>query len=149
MYCKIFKIVTGDIIIGVIEEEEINYESPTITIFDPIKVEVVRIQTATAFMDTIIVKPLLPMSSQEYIIIRTQHIIYDSFVSENYVKQYMEFVESKNSAIAQEPQKEDNSIFSSGTPNSRNDIPSENHLDLTEPDDEEVFDEQPTKRTYH
>lgn len=149
MYCKIFKIVTGDIIIGVIEEEEINYESPTITIFDPIKVEVVRIQTPTAFMDTIIVKPLLPMSSQEYIIIRTQHIIYDSFVSENYVKQYMEFVESKNSAIAQEPQKEDNSIFSSGTPNSRNDIPSENHLDLTEPDDEEVFDEQPTKRTYH
>jgi hypothetical protein len=158
MYCKIFKFITGELVIGVTEEEEIDFNALTTVIFDPIKVELVRVQAQNSFFDTIVIKPLLPMTDQDFVIIRTQSIVYDGMLGESYIQQYRDFVETKAESLKnrQTSAEPDNLIFNSNkteddTENSE--VPPENHLDLTDIDEEDPFDDYfppvPSKPTFH
>jgi hypothetical protein len=158
MYCKIFKFITGELVIGITEEEEIDYNSTKTIIFDPIKVEMIRVQAQNSFYDTIIIKPLLPMTDQDYVIIRTQSIVYDGILAASYVQQYRDFIESKSENIKnkQTEQEPDTLVFNTDRPKAEQDNASlltDEPPDLTDIDEEDPLDDHfpsiPSKPTLH
>lgn len=151
MLCKLFQLTTGEMIVGMVEEEVTDYTQYTITISQPIKIETIRMSAQGTFFDSYIMKPLIPMSNQDYVEIMTDCIVFDVVVKPHYEKQYKLYIQAKDMAAQMQEQQDDDDSFDPFAQSTQQPDHNDNFIDLSENYDDEESEEhyEKPKRTLH
>lgn len=135
MFCRVIQLDTGDMIIGMIEDEYVDFSKYTVCVFDPVKLDSVRMQQNGMVYESFIMKTWLPMMEANYVHIQTSKVVFDTPVKAMYEEQYRLYIEAKN---VPKQSHEDAPQLESDYSDNPNDI------------DEEFLDDEPdSPRTLH
>lgn len=146
MLSKVLQLTTGELVIGMIETEDIDYSAYTVILYDPIRVESMKMQAGGLIYETYVMKPLVPMSKDPFVSIQTSEIVFCSSLSEKYEEQYKLYVQAKavqDSGIA-DKEKEDFNPFKQ-----TRDSDSTLDEDWDDEDEEEIIYDNSKRKTLH
>lgn len=95
IHYRVFVLQDGTLILGGTIWENVNYESYTQEITDPVRLEVVRFQDGKMVYETFVMKVWMPMMEGNSVHLQTSHILTCFAIKQEYIDQYKMYMAAK------------------------------------------------------